>query len=31
MQLAKRHTSKDEYVILAIGRMGRDFFVKRGS
>jgi len=29
--IEKRHTSKDEYVILAIGRMGRDFFKKRGS
>jgi len=29
--IAQRHASKDEYVILAIGRMGRDFFVKRGS
>ncbi|WP_277586772.1 ATP synthase F1 subunit gamma [Psychrobacillus antarcticus] len=29
--IAKRHASKDEYVILAVGRMGRDFFVKRGS
>lgn len=29
--IAERHSSKDEYVILAIGRMGRDFFVKRGS
>ena len=29
--IAERHASKDEYVILAIGRMGRDFFVKRGS
>ncbi|TFE04106.1 F0F1 ATP synthase subunit gamma [Jeotgalibacillus salarius] len=25
-----RHSSKDEYVILAIGRVGRDFFAKRG-
>ncbi|WP_419961031.1 F0F1 ATP synthase subunit gamma [Psychrobacillus sp. BM2] len=29
--IAQRHASKDEYVVLAIGRMGRDFFVKRGS
>ncbi|MDI2587747.1 ATP synthase F1 subunit gamma [Psychrobacillus sp. NEAU-3TGS] len=29
--IAERHSSKDEYVIFAIGRMGRDFFVKRGS
>lgn len=29
--IAKRHASKDEYVIFAIGRMGRDFFLKRGS
>lgn len=29
--IAERHTSKDDYVIFAIGRMGRDFFVKRGS
>ncbi|TQR21173.1 ATP synthase F1 subunit gamma [Psychrobacillus vulpis] len=27
----ERHTSSDDYVIFAIGRMGRDFFVKRGS
>ena len=29
--ISERHSSKDEYVIFAIGRMGRDFFVKRGS
>ncbi|MFF2753424.1 ATP synthase F1 subunit gamma [Psychrobacillus sp. NPDC058041] len=29
--IAERHSSKDEYVIFAIGRMGRDFFAKRGS
>ncbi|WP_391119969.1 F0F1 ATP synthase subunit gamma [Psychrobacillus sp. L3] len=29
--IAERHASNEEYVILAIGRMGRDFFVKRGS
>ncbi|BDH60626.1 ATP synthase gamma chain [Lysinibacillus sp. PLM2] len=28
--LNQRHKSKDEYVILAIGRVARDFFVKRG-
>ncbi|MDQ0339419.1 F-type H+-transporting ATPase subunit gamma [Caldalkalibacillus uzonensis] len=26
----ERHQSKDEYVIFAIGRKGRDFFAKRG-
>lgn len=25
-----RHKSKDEYVVLAIGRVGRDFFAKKG-
>ena len=29
--ISERHSSKDEYVIFAIGRMGRDFFLKRGS
>lgn len=29
--IAQRHSSKEEYVIFAIGRMGRDFFLKRGS
>ncbi|HWL24782.1 MAG TPA: ATP synthase F1 subunit gamma [Ureibacillus sp.] len=28
--LNERHKSKDEYVILAMGRVGRDYFVKRG-
>ncbi|WP_075983181.1 ATP synthase F1 subunit gamma [Bacillus massilinigeriensis] len=28
-RIQQRHTSKDEYVIIALGRMGRDFFVKR--
>ncbi|MBD8025453.1 ATP synthase F1 subunit gamma [Ureibacillus sp. 179-F W5.1 NHS] len=28
--LNERHKSKDEYVILAIGRVARDYFVKRG-
>ena len=28
--IQERHKSKDEYVIFAIGRIGRDFFVKRG-
>lgn len=28
--IKERHTSTDEYAIIAIGRMGRDFFVKRG-
>ncbi|MFJ8234732.1 ATP synthase F1 subunit gamma [Ureibacillus sp. NPDC094379] len=28
--LSERHSSKDEYVILAIGRVPRDYFVKRG-
>nr|WP_106783538.1 ATP synthase F1 subunit gamma [Lysinibacillus timonensis] len=27
--LNERHKSKDEYVIVAIGRVGRDYFVKR--
>ena len=26
----KRHKSNDEFAIIAIGRVGRDFFVKRG-
>lgn len=26
-----RHTSVDEYVVFAIGRVGQDFFVKRGA
>ncbi len=29
-KIQERHKSKDEYAIIAIGRMGRDFFVKRG-
>ncbi|MFY4775239.1 ATP synthase F1 subunit gamma [Metabacillus sp. RGM 3146] len=29
--IQKRHSSKDDYAIVAIGRMGRDFFMKRGS
>jgi F-type H+-transporting ATPase subunit gamma len=28
--IQERHTSKDEYAIIAIGRVARDFFVKRG-
>ena len=28
--IQKRHKSNDEYVIIAIGRMGADFFKKRG-
>lgn len=28
--IQERHKSTDEYAIVAIGRMGRDFFVKRG-
>jgi F-type H+-transporting ATPase subunit gamma len=28
--IEQRHTSKDEYAIIAIGRVARDFFVKRG-
>ncbi|WP_045518717.1 ATP synthase F1 subunit gamma [Neobacillus niacini] len=28
--IEKRHKSKDEYAIIAIGRVARDFFVKRG-
>ena len=27
---SKRHKSNDEFAIIAIGRVGRDFFVKRG-
>lgn len=26
-----RHTSNDQYVIIAVGRIGRDFFTKQGS
>ena len=29
-QFKERHKSNDEYAIIAIGRVGRDFFVKRG-
>ncbi|WP_338751978.1 F0F1 ATP synthase subunit gamma [Bacillus sp. FJAT-52991] len=28
--IQERHKSKDEYVIIAVGRMGRDFFKNRG-
>lgn len=28
--IEKRHKSKDEYAIIAIGRVARDFFAKRG-
>lgn len=28
--IQERHKSKDEYAIIAIGRVARDFFVKRG-
>ncbi|WP_409296071.1 ATP synthase F1 subunit gamma [Peribacillus sp. SCS-26] len=28
--IKQRHKSQDEYAIIAIGRVGRDFFVKRG-
>ncbi|MBS4212598.1 MULTISPECIES: ATP synthase F1 subunit gamma [Neobacillus] len=28
--IKSRHTSNDEFAIIAIGRVGRDFFVKRG-
>jgi F-type H+-transporting ATPase subunit gamma len=28
--IQERHTSQDEYAIIAIGRIGRDFFKKRG-
>ncbi|MDM5329708.1 ATP synthase F1 subunit gamma [Neobacillus sp. CF12] len=28
--IEQRHKSKDEYAIIAIGRVARDFFVKRG-
>lgn len=28
--IQQRHKSPDEYTIIAIGRVGRDFFVKRG-
>lgn len=28
-KIQERHTSSDDYAIIAIGRMGRDFFLKR--
>jgi F-type H+-transporting ATPase subunit gamma len=28
--MQKRHTSKDEYAVIAIGKIGREFFKKRG-
>ena len=28
--IQERHKSNDEFAIIAIGRVGRDFFVKRG-
>lgn len=28
--IQERHTSPDEYTVIAVGRMGRDFFLKRG-
>jgi F-type H+-transporting ATPase subunit gamma len=28
--IQKRHKSNDEFVVIAIGKMGRDFFKKRG-
>lgn len=28
--IQERHTSKDEYVVIALGRVGRDFFRMRG-
>ena len=28
--IQERHKSNDEFVIIAIGRIGRDFFVNRG-
>ncbi len=28
--MQKRHKSNDEFTVIAIGRVGRDFFVKRG-
>ncbi|KKB36532.1 F0F1 ATP synthase subunit gamma [Bacillus thermotolerans] len=30
-KIQERHSSKDEYAIIAIGRMGRDFFRSRGA
>ncbi|MEW9500830.1 F0F1 ATP synthase subunit gamma [Jeotgalibacillus marinus] len=29
--IQSRHTSKDEYVVLTVGRVGRDFFAKKGT
>ncbi|WP_065410163.1 F0F1 ATP synthase subunit gamma [Pseudobacillus wudalianchiensis] len=29
-KIKERHSSKDEYVIIAVGRMGRDYFLHRG-
>jgi F-type H+-transporting ATPase subunit gamma len=29
--IQKRHKSTDEYVIIALGRVGRDFFLKKGA
>jgi F-type H+-transporting ATPase subunit gamma len=29
-KIRERHTSKDEFVILSVGRKGRDFFTKQG-
>ena len=29
-RINERHTSKDEFVILSVGRKGRDFFAKQG-
>lgn len=29
-RIQERHQSKDEYAVIAVGRMGRDFFKKRG-
>ncbi|MCA1065455.1 F0F1 ATP synthase subunit gamma [Rossellomorea sp. AcN35-11] len=29
--IKERHSSKDEYAIIALGRIGRDFFQKRGD
>ena len=28
--IQERHKSNDEFAIIALGRVGRDFFVKRG-
>src|SRR5690606_18430176 len=29
-RIRQRHTSNDEFVILSVGRKGRDFFAKQG-